>query len=199
MSYLRLAALTVHNVGPIDLELAPDDCVVLSGRSGSGKSLLLRAIADLEPHTGEIFLDDVACSSVAPSQWRSQVSLLPAESQWWYPRVGQHIGELDSGWLEQLGFEDDVLGWEVARCSTGERQRLSLLRLLSRRPRALLLDEPTANLDPDSAARAEALIESYRRSEGAPTLWVSHDRAQGQRVAGRHYVLRSGQLHEDLI
>ncbi len=197
MSHLRLAALTVHNVGPIDLELDPVDCVVLSGRSGSGKSLLLRAIADLEPHTGEMFLDGVACSTFAPWQWRRQVCLLPAESHWWYPRIGEHFGELDEGWLAQLGFEADVLEWEVARCSTGERQRLALLRLLSRRPRALLLDEPTANLDPDSAARVEALIESYRRGMGAPTVWVSHDRAQSQRVAGRHFVLRSGQLHEE--
>ncbi|KPK40034.1 MAG: ATP-binding protein [Gammaproteobacteria bacterium SG8_47] len=196
MSQLRLASLAVHNLGPIDLELAAHDCVALSGRSGSGKSLLLRAIADLEPHTGEVFLDGVACASVAPWQWRSQVCLLPAESQWWYPSVGEHFRQLDAGWLEQLGFEAEVLDWEVSRCSTGERQRLALLRLLSRRPLALLLDEPTANLDPESAARVEALIESYRRAEGAPVIWVSHDRAQGQRVATRHYVLSTGQLRE---
>ncbi len=96
--------------------------------------------------------------------------------------------------LAALGFGPEVLDWEVARLSTGERQRLALLRLLGNAPQALLLDEPTAALDPASRARVEAVVADYRRKREAAVLWVSHDPAQIGRVADRHYRLEDGRL-----
>ncbi len=66
-------------------------------------------------------------------------------------------------WLDKLGFAPDVLGWSVARLSTGERQRLALVRLLAQTPEVLLLDEATANLDPSNGARVESVVETYRK------------------------------------
>ncbi len=106
------------------------------------------------------------------------------------------MGRLEPEWLEQLGFSGQVLEWEVRRCSTGERQRLALLRLLANRPRALLLDEPTASLDPAGVGRMEALLEQYRIRHGAAVLWVSHDPEQIRRVATRHFELQDGRLWE---
>ena len=77
----------------------------------------------------------------------------------------------------------------MARLSSGERQRLALLRLLSRNPKALLLDEPTANLDDVNQQRVEALVEAYRQAHGAPVLWISHDVAQQRRVATRRLTI----------
>jgi len=89
-----------------------------------------------------------------------------------------------------------VMQWQVSRLSSGEHQRLALLRLLSNRPKVLLLDEPTANLDPVNAQRVEKLLEDYRTQQKSSFLWISHDTQQIQRVAARHFVLREGRLFE---
>ncbi|NEX21434.1 ATP-binding cassette domain-containing protein [Thiorhodococcus mannitoliphagus] len=204
MASLRLEAIGHLFMKPVDLEIDAGELVFLSGPSGSGKSLLLRAVADLDPHQGEAWLGSESRSGLSPPVWRRRVGLLPAESFWWAERVGEHLpgGDAEtakskerlSDWLAQLGFDLDVLDWEVARLSTGERQRLALIRLLTQNPEALLLDEATANLDPANRDQVERLIHDYRRSATAAVLWVSHDPAQRQRLATRAYVIQDGAL-----
>ena len=97
--------------------------------------------------------------------------------------------------LEQIGISAGILDQPVARLSSGERQRLALMRLLSNRPRILLLDEPTANLDPVNTRLVEDVITAYRRENKAAVIWVSHDVGQVARVANRHYEMRDGDLH----
>lgn len=97
-------------------------------------------------------------------------------------------------WLDQLGFPADVLEWNIARLSTGERQRLALVRLLAQGPEVLLLDEASANLDPVNRERVEHLVDDYRRVREAPVLWVSHDPEQRHRLGGRSLVIRDGHL-----
>lgn len=211
MAGLRLDAIGHRLLAPVDLTLAAGELAFLSGPSGSGKSLLLRAVADLDPNTGEVWLGEEARSSMTPPHWRRRVGLLPAESFWWAESVGEHFpqGKTASasatasmlGWLDQLGFGADVLNWSIARLSTGERQRLSLIRLLAQRPEALLLDEATANLDPAGRDRVETLVDTYRCNAQAAMLWVSHDPEQRRRLAetsgGRCYVIRDGRLEPE--
>ena len=194
MSLLSLNQLITRHVGPVDLCIEAGECVAIEGSSGSGKSLLLRAIADLDPHQGEVAIDGVACTALPAPQWRRRVTLVPAESQWWFERIGDHFETVDEAALECLGFGRDTLDWEVARCSTGERQRLALLRALQGKPQVLLLDEPTASLDEESTRCAEELLDDYRREQGAALLWVSHDRRQAARIASRHFTIRNGTL-----
>lgn len=196
LSRLSLQAIRVRHIGPVDLEVAPGECVCLSGASGAGKSLLLRAVADLDPHEGDALLDGDSCHAMRPWVWRQRVGLLPAESAWWLPGVIEHFEAPRDDWFEALGFTPSVRDWEVARLSTGERQRLALLRLLCNGPRALLLDEPTASLDPDSVRRVEALVADYRREHAVPILWVTHDPAQTARVADRQLRLDGGRVVE---
>lgn len=193
---LQIKALTVPNVEPVTLTLDASECLCITGPSGSGKSLLLRALADLDPHGGEMLLQDVPASRIAAHQWRGQVGLLPPESGWWLPRAGDHFSSAADLPLERLGLAEPLLAAQVTRLSSGERQRLALLRLLVHRPKVLLLDEPTANLDSDNTRRVEALIADYRLSRPAAVIWVSHDRAQVARVATRCAVLEAGRLHE---
>ena len=196
MSHLRIDSLRFRRWGPFSFTLAPGECVGLSGPSGAGKTLLLRAIADLDVHSGEIFLDDDECGQVQAPSWRRQVGLLLAESQWWHDTVGEHFSEIDEAALKQLGLANEVLKWQVSRLSSGEKQRLAIIRLLGNRPKVLLLDEPTANLDDDNTARVESMLKEYRQSAGAPTFWACHDKEQLRRVAGRQFRLEDGSLRE---
>jgi len=198
MSKLRVEGLGVHHLGPIDLMLDEGSCTCISGASGAGKTLLLRALADMDEHTGDVLLNEVACHDIIAPEWRRRVGLLPAENPWWYDTVGQHFDgyKIEQSWLTDLGLKPSVMNSMANRLSSGERQRLSLLRLLSRQPKALLLDEPTHHLDTDNIKAAEQLIHEYCKQHKAPVLWVSHDPEQIARVADRHYVLEQGKLIE---
>jgi ABC-type iron transport system FetAB ATPase subunit len=191
---LRVDNLFIHDVGPVSLHVEKGECVGLSGVSGSGKSLFLRAIADIEPHGGTIYLDGTEQALIPAPAWRRQVGLLPAENSWWSDRVADHFVALDAGGFSRLGFDAGILAWPVSRLSSGERQRLALLRLMENQPRLLLLDEPTANLDEENSAKVEDLIRSYREETGAAVVWVGHQRAQLYRVASRYFAMDSGRM-----
>ena len=196
MSTLSVNELAVLDIRPASFTLHEGECVGLSGPSGEGKSLLLRAIADLIPHGGTVMLDGEDCKHINPARWRRRVGLLLPESHWWSDRVGDHFPVREMDKVTALGFDEGVFDWQVSRCSSGEKQRLALLRLLANQPQVLLLDEPTASLDPDSVGRVEALLEQYRHEHGAPVLWVSHDPLQLGRVASRQLRLENKQLRE---
>ena len=196
MASLSLHDLSFQGRGPFNLRIEAGACVSLSGPSGAGKSLLLRAIADLDVHEGDCSLDDNTCSAMPAPQWRRLVGLMPAKSAWWFDTVGEHFQQYEPRWLAALGFEEAVMDWTVSRLSSGEQQRLSLIRVLQNRPQALLLDEPTASLDPENTQRMEDLISQYQNSQHCAVLWITHDKAQAARVASRRLVIKSNQLQE---
>jgi ABC-type iron transport system FetAB ATPase subunit len=183
VSSLSLKGFSTPLLEPFDLQVEAGECVTLSGPSGSGKSRLLRAIADLDPHQGEAWCDSTRQQAIGGPAWRRRVALLPAESAWWSEQVGDHFPHLDTATLDLLKLPADTAGWQVTRLSSGERQRLALLRLLSIEPEVLLLDEPTANLDQSNIERVEDLIERWRHEHQTAVLWITHDDAQQKRVS----------------
>ncbi|VAX06877.1 YbbL ABC transporter ATP-binding protein [hydrothermal vent metagenome] len=194
MSTLIINQLALLDIQPVSFNLHPGECVGFSGPSGEGKSLLLRAMADLIPHSGTVTLDNQDCTTINPAQWRRRVGLLLAESHWWSDRVGDHFPSREMDKVSALGFDKSVFEWQISRCSSGEKQRLAILRLLANQPQVLLLDEPTASLDPDNVERVELLIKTYREQTNSPVLWVSHDPAQLERVSNRQLRLEHKQL-----
>ncbi|HEY8289010.1 MAG TPA: ATP-binding cassette domain-containing protein [Acetobacteraceae bacterium] len=194
---LRIAALRSALAGPFDLSLAPGECVAVTGASGSGKSLFLRMIADLDPSTGEVFLDGAARQRIAAPAWRRQVVYCPAESGWWDERVAAHFPGPSQGFARSMGarfgLDPGLLDGPVLRLSSGERQRLALIRALALEPPALLLDEPTGALDQDSTALVETVLRE-RLAAGSVILMVTHSDAQAERLAGRHLRMAARRL-----
>ena len=194
MPPLEIHNLCFRNRGPYSLRIEGGECVGLHGASGAGKSQLLRAIADLDPRTGSLRLGDLEADAVAAPLWRRAVGLLPAESGWWFDLVGDHFADfaaVDDQILAAAGFDRSVRDWQISRLSTGEKQRLAIVRLLHNQPQCLLLDEPTASLDQQAVARIETLLLTYGATHQAPLLWVSHDPAQLDRVCRRRLFMES--------
>jgi putative ABC transport system ATP-binding protein len=188
----KLSRLTL---GPVDLSMEAGEVVALRGASGSGKTLLMRALVDLDPCTGDVFLDGVERSAYQAPDWRKAVAWVPAEAGWWSEAVIDHFTDWQAALplIEELGLSPDCGGWQVSRASTGERQRLALVRALAQQPKVLLLDEPTSGLDSRSVAQVEALIARLANA-GTSVLWTTHDDDQAARVASRVLLIENGKL-----
>jgi putative ABC transport system ATP-binding protein len=186
---------------PVSLGVDRGECVALCGPSGSGKSLLLRAIADLDPCSGgRVSLDGIDRDTLAAPEWRRRVCYLAAEPGWWAETVREHVPDWSAAaaLVEALLLPAEIGDAAVARLSTGERQRLALVRALVRRPKVMLLDEPTAALDTAARAAVEDMLAVWR-AEGMAMIWVTHDGDQAARVAGRRFHIAKGCVREGVI
>ncbi|WP_346898632.1 ABC transporter ATP-binding protein [uncultured Roseibium sp.] len=192
----EISDLKTPLIGPVSLSIAPGECVALRGASGAGKSLLLRAVADLDPNEGDALLDQQSRNRMPAPQWRRLVALIPAESGWWTDNVADHFkpGPETTALLEAIGLPES-LGWKINRLSTGEKQRLALARALLNKPKVLLLDEPTSALDEQATARVEDIIRE-QMDLGVTVLLVTHDQTQARRIGGRHFLMEDGRLSE---
>ncbi|UFW46510.1 MULTISPECIES: ABC transporter ATP-binding protein [Bradyrhizobium] len=175
----------------VSFDLQDGECVALQGPSGVGKTLLLRAIADLDPNEGTVKLDGTLREAMPAPAWRRRVTYLAAEPGWWSDTVQEHFAAWEDALplVARLGLPDDCGAWSIQRLSTGERLRLGLARALMLRSRVLLLDEPTSALDPAAAAAVEGVI-AERISEGTSVLWTTHDGGQARRVGTRIFAMR---------
>jgi len=190
---LRVEHLQAGTLPPLSFEVAAGECLAVEGPSGAGKTLLLRAIADLDPTPGQVFLSGAERNDMSAPQWRRSVRYCPAEPAWWSDTPHEAFRSASAGRAERLlhslGLNPAVFDRPVAALSTGERQRLALARALLDEPQVLLLDEPTAALDPQAAALVEELIR-YQTLAGRCAMLVSHDQGQIERLAHARLLLR---------
>lgn len=195
-----LEVTDLHRAGlkPASWSLPEGTCIAVRGPSGAGKTLLMRAIADLDPNEGRVTLNGEDRAAIPAPLWRRRVAYVPAEPGWWAETIGEHFEDWPTvlPLIERLGLPGEIKTWPVARCSTGERQRLALVRALALHPRVLLLDEPTAALDAAMAGRVETLILELVAG-GMSVLWVTHNADQVKRVAKRALAVEAGQVRED--
>ena len=180
---LRLAGLRSPLAGPFDLAVAAGECVAVTGPSGSGKSLFLRMVADLDPSEGEVWLDGRERGAFTGPEWRRHVAYAAAEPGWWSDQVAAHFTDpaLAKTLAARLGLQPALLDGPVLRLSTGERHRLALVRALATDPPVLLLDEPTGALDGESVGLVESLLRE-RLTQGVAMLLVTHAAALARRL-----------------
>ena len=174
----------------MDLAVGHGECLCVGGASGAGKSTLLRILADLVPHSGEVWLDGRAQAETPAPVWRRNLGYVAAESGWWAPRVRDHLPPevAAAPLMDRLRLPAELLDASPDRLSTGERQRFALIRALLCAPEVLLLDEPSSALDSDAVGRVEALLADFL-SRGGILVLVSHDDAQIRRMASHVLVL----------
>jgi ABC-type iron transport system FetAB ATPase subunit len=187
---LRIDYLQVGGLPPLSFEVAAGECLAVEGPSGSGKTRLLRAIADLDAADGYVYLEGAERREVPGPEWRRRVRYASAEPAWWGATAREHFPAAPR--LERLisavALEATVLDRPIAELSTGQRQRLGLVRAIADEPRVLLLDEPTSALDAEASALVEELIK-FQLLAGRMVVLVSHDAGQIERLAHARLLL----------
>ncbi len=196
---------------PTDFTLNHGDRVSITGSSGSGKSVFLRALALLDaPTSGQILWNGQAIANAEIPHYRSHISYLsqrPAllegtvEDNLRFPfslrTLRQRSFDLQAvtTLLGHAGKNPDFLQKNAGDLSGGESQVVSLIRTLQLNPEVLLLDEPTAALDPTSSRDVEALIDAWFAGDKSRAyIWVSHDLDQAQRMSAIHLQMSAGVL-----
>jgi len=196
---------------PTDFSLKRADRVSITGTSGSGKSVFLRALALLDaPSSGQVLWNGQPISNAQIPHYRSHISYLsqrPAlidgtvEDNLRFPfslktlRQRHFEPAAVIALLGHAGKSPDFLAKNAGDLSGGEAQVMSLIRTLQLNPEVLLLDEPTAALDPASSREVEALIDAWFAADNARAyIWVSHDLDQARRMSDIHLHMSAGVL-----
>ncbi len=201
----------------VSLKIGPGERVGILGATGSGKSTLVQHLAGLlTPTSGQVWLDGVAAHerTAAAHAQRRRVGLAfqyPEDQIFeqtvfrevaFGPRnLGLDNGEIEARvrWaLEMVGLDSAAVEGRVPfTLSGGEMRRVALASILAMRPQVLILDEPTAGLDPHGRRELLARVRTWQEETGLTLILVSHHLETLSRVAERAVVLQKGQVLAD--
>lgn len=196
----------------VSLIIPSGQITALVGESGSGKSTLLGVIGRLyDPQFGEVLVDGVRLSALKTKSWRKQLFVVTQDSYLFFDSIRANLlmakpdaseGELweaiegaaAAAFIKDLpkGL-DTVIGDRGLKLSGGQRQRLSLARALLAKPKILILDEATSQLDSETE---KYIQETIRRLKGKVTLLIVAHRLSTIRDADSIYVLKDGKVIE---
>lgn len=185
-----------------NLVLPPSGLTVLAGPSGAGKSTLLRLCNRLDvPSTGSVALKTRPLDEIPVIELRRRVGMVFQTPVTFPGSVLDNLREADphispsaaSRLLDRTGLDPDLLDRTADNLSGGEAQRMCIARALATDPEVLLMDEPTASLDPAATKTIEAQC-SQLAATGMPIIWVTHDIHQLKRIAAQVVCLIAGQV-----
>ncbi len=196
-------------VAGITFALAPGSITALLGGNGAGKTTTIAMILGLvEPSEGSVRV----LGAAMPRQRYRVLHRMNFESPYVeMPRrltVRQNlkvfamlygvadVAERIAALAEQLDL-GELLDRETGKLSSGQRTRVALAKALLNQPEVLLLDEPTASLDPDTADWVRGRLERYRQSRGATILLASHNMLEVERLCERVIIMRRGAIVDD--
>lgn len=192
----------IQALSDLTLRIDAGERVALVGANGCGKSTLLRLIHGLtRPHTGQVQTDPALRQAMLfqrPQLLRLSVQTNVALGPWLAGTRWAQAKALALVALQRVGLRDLALR-NARHLSGGQQQRVALARAWALQPQVLLLDEPTASLDPQAKRDVEALIHDFALQSPAMTLvFSSHNLGQVKRLASRVIYLEGGRVLADL-
>jgi len=177
------------------LRIAAGELVCLVGPNGSGKTSLLHALAGIGRPSGRVALDGVDPRQLGPARRPRYLTYLPATRDVPWPLIARDLIALGGGEANLPTLElGGLLDRRMDSLSTGERSRVLIARALAPRPKLLLLDEPTANLDPLWQIRLMELVREEISAGDRAALIAIHDLDAATRYADRILVMDRGRI-----
>ncbi|MCX7752616.1 MAG: ABC transporter ATP-binding protein [Blastocatellia bacterium] len=195
----------------ISFVVASGELVAIIGPNGSGKTTLLRLMCGLlRPQRGQVLWDGKPLTQISPRELAQQLGVVLQEPKVGFPITAlEYVLQARFPYSNGFGFEDEedvrialsalrltraLEFWDrkLAELSGGERQRVILARALAGEPRALLLDEPMANLDVRFQVELLALIRRLTRERGLATVFIAHELNVVAEFADRVLLLKDG-------
>ncbi len=211
--HFRMGETVIRAVDGVSLRVRPGEFVALLGSSGSGKSSLLNLIAGLDrPTSGTVIVEDRNLAQLSREELAKHrlhtvgmvfqsFNLVSSMTLAENVELPMRFAEVDRGkraGLVQQALERVGLAARMrhrpSELSGGEQQRAALARALINRPKLLLADEPTGNLDSRSGAEILNFIREFNQSLGMTIILVTHERALAERYANRMLFLADGKL-----
>jgi len=211
--HYTMGEAVIRAVDDVSLDLPSGEFLALLGSSGSGKSTLLNLMAGLDrPTSGAVIAhgqDLSKVSSLELARYRRQTvgmvfqsfNLLPRMTLEENVELPLRLAEVDRGdraarvreSLERVGLAKRI-GHRPSELSGGEQQRAAIARALVNRPRILLADEPTGNLDSATGESILTLLREIQKNPGMTIVMVTHERPLAERFADRLAVMGDGKL-----
>jgi len=214
--HYRMGETVIRAVDGVSIGIASGEFVALLGSSGSGKSSMLNLIAGLDrPTSGSVIVQDRDLAQLSREElakYRLHVvgmvfqsfNLIASMTLAENVELPLRFAEVDRGKREALSREalERVgllarLDHRPSELSGGEQQRAALARALINRPKLLLADEPTGNLDSHTGTEIMDMLAQFNRELGMTVVMVTHERALAERYAQRMIFLADGKLVDD--
>lgn len=213
---LRLSGVTKRFGGRLVLDQAglrvgPGELAFLHGRSGCGKSTLLKLLyRELEPDAGELLLEGTPIGAFKKYELRRRIAVIFQSFELLERRTalenvllaGEAAGRRERGlrevalrWLARVGLAGKE-GHLPQALSGGERQRVAIARALLNRPALLLADEPTGNLDDDTALDMLRLLRELQEAEGTAMLIVTHSSRLAEALPATRWLMEQGKVRK---